>query len=106
MTVFLLLQYVQPNLTVLLLSIDFFTQCNLEYVSVVAKDVDRFNKNEEQQGEIKNILQYPKEEMYETIRGHVDLFICLFMYIDSHKYNSFPVVAICTTKFDCSFVVY
>jgi hypothetical protein len=44
----------------------------------VAKDVDRFNKNEEQQGEIKNILQYPKEEMYETIRGHVDLFICLF----------------------------
>jgi hypothetical protein len=33
---------------------------------------------EEQQGEIKNILQYPKEEMYETIRGHVDLFICLF----------------------------
>jgi hypothetical protein len=27
MTVFLLLQYVQPNLTVLLLSIDFFTQC-------------------------------------------------------------------------------
>jgi hypothetical protein len=24
------------------------------------------------------------------------------MYIDSHKYNSFPVVAICTTKFDCS----
>jgi hypothetical protein len=28
------------------------------------------------------------------------------MYIDSHKYDSFPVVAICTTKFDCSFVVY
>jgi hypothetical protein len=29
---------------------------NLEYVSVAAKDVDRFNNNEEQQGEIKNTL--------------------------------------------------
>jgi hypothetical protein len=30
-------------------------------VSVVAKDVDSFNKNEEQQGEIKGTLQYPMQ---------------------------------------------
>ena len=66
---------------------------NLEYASVAAKDVDRFNKNEEQQGEIKNTLQYPKEEMYETIREHVDLFIRLFERLieieDSAAYQEF-----------------
>jgi hypothetical protein len=51
---------------------------NLEYVSVVAKDVDRFNKNEEQQDKIKDTLQYPKAEMHEVIGGHVNLFISLF----------------------------
>jgi hypothetical protein len=33
---------------------------NLEYVSVMAKGVDSFNENEEQQDKIKRTLQYPK----------------------------------------------
>jgi hypothetical protein len=41
---------------------------NLEYVSVMAKGVDSFNENEEQQDKIKRTLQYPKAG-----RGHVNL---------------------------------
>jgi hypothetical protein len=38
MTAFLLLQYVQPNLAVLLLSVDFFTQC------IMQTSESRYNK--------------------------------------------------------------
>jgi hypothetical protein len=34
--------------------------CSFAYASFATKDVDRFNKNEEQQDKIKRTLQYPK----------------------------------------------
>jgi hypothetical protein len=46
---------------------------NLEYASFATKDVDSFNKNEEQQYKIKRTLQYPKAESYvATIAEHIN----------------------------------
>jgi hypothetical protein len=63
-----------------------------EYASFATKDVDSFNKNEEQQYKIKRTLQYPKAGSYvATIAGHVTLFIFLDknMYTEKHLIELF-----------------
>jgi hypothetical protein len=55
------------------------TQLIISSLLFATKDVDRFNKNEEQQYKIKRTLQYPEAGSYaSTIAGHVNLFIFLF----------------------------